>query len=187
MFRSTNSFQHLKQLCYQSLCRSHISGSYIYGRVMPVLLISIGFGLILLGSIHPVIAQMDCNDPNVTCFDPVPDDQFVWGFCKLMAFIQTSFGALLMTIAGVLAVVSAASGNYRTAIAVIFVGSGAFVLESLIDLFFDQRCFIQIGDPPPAGGGEPGTPGWGDVIPGGGGQEPATSPGWGDVIPGEVQ
>lgn len=187
MFRSTSS---LKQLLYRSLCRSHISASHLYGRLMPVILVALGFTLILLGSVSPVIAQLDCSDPAVTCFDPVPDDQFVWGFCKLMAFIQTSFGALLMTIAGILAVVSAASGNYRTAIAVIFVGSGAFVLESLIDLFFEQSCYIQIGEPPLDDGvppGEiivdPGNDGDGGVIADPGSDNPdVTDPSLDDVL-----
>lgn len=64
--------------------------------------------------------------------------------CKLFQLIEGSFGGLIMVIAGISAVVSAAFGAYRAALSLIVVGVGAFILRSLVSLFFGNG-FCGIG------------------------------------------
>lgn len=61
-----------------------------------------------------------------------------------------------MVVAGIVAIMSAASGNYRTSMAVLMVATGAFILENLIDLFFnlDFECVIGNGNGGGGGGGD---------------------------------
>ena len=54
----------------------------------------------------------------------------------LFGFIEVPFGALIMVLAGILAIISAAMGGYRTAVSLIIVAVGAFILRSLVSLFF---------------------------------------------------
>ena len=56
--------------------------------------------------------------------------------CKLYMLIEGSFGALIMTIAGIGAIASAAFGNYKGSVSMIIVSCGAFTLRSLVSLFF---------------------------------------------------
>jgi hypothetical protein len=56
--------------------------------------------------------------------------------CSLYALIEGAFGALLTTVAGIGAIVGSAFGAYRAAISLIVVSCGAFILRSLVSLFF---------------------------------------------------
>jgi len=54
----------------------------------------------------------------------------------LRGFIEGPFGALLMIIAGLVAIIAAAMGAYRAAMACLVIAVGAFVLRSFVNLFF---------------------------------------------------
>ncbi len=54
----------------------------------------------------------------------------------LFNLIEGSFGALIMVISGIGAIIAAAFGAYRAAVSLIIVAVGAFVLRSLVSLFF---------------------------------------------------
>lgn len=56
----------------------------------------------------------------------------------LLTYIEGSFGALVLTVAGVFAVLSAAFGNYRAALSVLVVAVLAFTLRSLLATFFND-------------------------------------------------
>lgn len=58
------------------------------------------------------------------------------GTAILADLIEGSFGALIMVIAGLVAIISAAMGAYRAAMAALIVAVGAFVLRSFVTLFF---------------------------------------------------
>jgi len=77
-----------------------------------------------------------------TEYVPVPDFWFHDGYCRILMFSTSAFGAILMSIAGILSIISAAAGNYRTAMTVLTVACGCWSIESLIDLFFDVPCNI---------------------------------------------
>lgn len=56
--------------------------------------------------------------------------------CDLMRLVEGSFGALVMTMAGIMAIASAAMGLYQAWYGVCIVGIGAFILRSLLSLYF---------------------------------------------------
>lgn len=55
---------------------------------------------------------------------------------NLFALIEGSFGALVMVVAGIGAIIAAAMGAYRLAVSMLVVAVGAFILRSLVSLFF---------------------------------------------------
>ena len=61
----------------------------------------------------------------------------------LLTHVQGSFGALIMATAGILAILSAAIGQYRAALGLLVVAVGAFILRSIISTFFND---VRIGD-----------------------------------------
>lgn len=56
--------------------------------------------------------------------------------CRLYALMDKGFGALLMTVAGVGAIVASAMGGYRAATTMLVTGIGSFIMRSVVDLFF---------------------------------------------------
>ncbi len=110
----------------------------------PVLLPCLMFTMAALFTVLGVSAVAEAQPIQ---FERVPDDWFMFGYCRIIALSVGSFGALVMVVAGIVAIMSAASGNYRTSMAVLMVATGAFILENLIDLFFnlDFECEISTG------------------------------------------
>jgi hypothetical protein len=58
---------------------------------------------------------------------------------NLFGLVEGSFGALVMVVAGLGAIVAAAMGAYRGALALVVVAVGAFVLRALVSLFFGDE------------------------------------------------
>ena len=88
-------------------------------------------------------------------YSPVPQQWFEEGYCRIIALAVGSFGALVMVVAGIIAIFSAAGGNYRAAVTVLMVACGAYILHTLIGLFFslDFDCIITTGNIGDGGGG----------------------------------
>lgn len=57
----------------------------------------------------------------------------------LFAYIEGSFGALVMVSAGIGALLSAAFGQYRATLSLLVVAVGSFVLRSFVTTFFDTQ------------------------------------------------
>ena len=55
---------------------------------------------------------------------------------NLLRLLEGAFGALIMVVAGVLAIIAAAMGSYRAAMGMLVVALGAFILRALVSLFF---------------------------------------------------
>lgn len=55
---------------------------------------------------------------------------------NLFQLIEGAFGALIMVVAGILAIIAAAMGGYRAALGMLIVALGAFILRALVSLFF---------------------------------------------------
>lgn len=66
----------------------------------------------------------------------VDDSVLRSSICALFHLIEGSFGGLIMTVAGIGAVVGAAFGMYRAGYSLLIVGIGAFILRSLVSLWF---------------------------------------------------
>jgi hypothetical protein len=63
---------------------------------------------------------------------------------NIFALIEGAFGALIMVVSGLAAIVAAAMGAYRAAVAMLVVAVGAFILRALVSLFFGED-FTAIG------------------------------------------
>lgn len=65
------------------------------------------------------------------------DDGLIKGAVgNLFRLIEGAFGALIMVVSGLGAIVAAAMGAYRAAVGMLVVAVGAFILRSLVSLFF---------------------------------------------------
>lgn len=78
-------------------------------------------------------------------FDPALIEQAV---CDLFTLIEGAFGALIMTVAGIGAIISASMGAYRAAVSLLFTGCGSFILRSLVSLYFDTTDCSGAGPAP---------------------------------------
>ncbi len=65
----------------------------------------------------------------------------------LFRLIEGAFGALVMVVAGIGAIVASAMGAYRAAVGMLVVAVGAFILRALVSLFFgtDFESY-EVGD-----------------------------------------
>ena len=63
-------------------------------------------------------------------------DSARWAIQELCAHIEGNLGALLMSAAGVGAVVSGAFGNFRASYGFLIVGIGAFSVSAILSLYF---------------------------------------------------
>ena len=58
----------------------------------------------------------------------------------LTQLIEGSFGALVMIVAGLVAIVAAAMGAYRAAMACLVIAVGAFILRTFVEIFFGEEA-----------------------------------------------
>ena len=72
------------------------------------------------------------------------DNQIRLSVGLLFALIEGSFGALVMVVAGLGAIIAAAFGAYRAAVGMLVVAVGAFILRALVSLFFGQDFNVTI-------------------------------------------
>ena len=69
-----------------------------------------------------------------------PNNRISEAVCRLLGFIQGDFGALLMVIAGIVAIITAVMGAYRLALSLVVVAVASFILPALVRVFFDVDC-----------------------------------------------
>ena len=55
---------------------------------------------------------------------------------NLFKLVEGAFGALVMVVSGLGAIIAAAMGAYRAAVGMLVVAVGAFILRALVSLFF---------------------------------------------------
>lgn len=99
-----------------------------------ILLICFGFLLLLLG-LHLIAVANDglTGSYSEADFDDILIRNSVG---NLFMLIEGAFGALIMVVAGLMAIIAAAMGGYRTALGMLVVAVGAFILRALVSLFF---------------------------------------------------
>lgn len=68
---------------------------------------------------------------------------------RLFELIEGNFGSLVMVLGGILAVVSAAFGAYRSAVSLLVIAVGSFILRSMVDIFFNYGQCTGGGTAPP--------------------------------------
>jgi hypothetical protein len=102
------------------------------------LLMFFGLALIYAGQVSVAEAQV------------APRTQIINQICIILNLAEGAFGALLMSVAGIVAVVGAAMGAYRASINAICVGAGAYLIRPLIMVFFgDPQCVTGVRGPTP--------------------------------------
>jgi type IV secretory pathway VirB2 component (pilin) len=64
--------------------------------------------------------------------------------CKILGLLEGAFGALVMVVAGLAAVVTAAIGAYKMAMSCVVIACGTYIVEAFAKLFFGkyQRIFL---------------------------------------------
>jgi len=101
------------------------------------LLIVLGVVLISSGVLELSIAQGNGSGPTGSYTEAQYDDELVRnGVGNLFRLIEGAFGALIMVVAGLGAIIAAAMGAYRAALGMLVVALGAFILRALVSLFF---------------------------------------------------
>ena len=99
-----------------------------------------GLSLITVGLVDVSMAQ--ANIPDVPEWN---QERIAIAASYLLTLIEGALGALVMITAGIGAIVAAAMGAYRAAVGMLVVAVGAFILRSLVALFFgDEFCGIDI-------------------------------------------
>ncbi len=92
--------------------------------------------ILALAAPHIVVAQGIKDEYSGSAeYDPGMIDCAVGALFQL---IEGSFGALVMVVSGLGAIVSAALGAYRAAVGMLIVATGSFILRSLVALFFGK-------------------------------------------------
>ncbi|RME57307.1 MAG: hypothetical protein D6780_08665 [Candidatus Dadabacteria bacterium] len=95
------------------------------------LLFTVGVALLIFGLISLSFSQLE---PSVITYN---DDRIVNAVSTILGYLEGAFGALVMVLAGVSAIISAAFGQYRAALSLLVVAIGAFILRSLVYTFFN--------------------------------------------------
>jgi hypothetical protein len=104
------------------------------------LLLGLGVVLIAGGVADFSLAQVRGQGPTGSFTEANYDDELVRsGVGNLFRLIEGAFGALIMVVAGLGAIIAAAMGAYRAALGMLVVALGAFILRALVSLFFGQQ------------------------------------------------
>ena len=111
----------------------------------------LAFGSVLLIGGLAELAHAQSNGGNIVGLSRSEadyQDGLVRGaVANLFELIEGAFGALIMVVAGLGAIVAAAMGAYRAAVGMLVVAVGAFILRSLVSLFFGADYSATDGRP----------------------------------------
>lgn len=97
-------------------------------------LLAAGVTVLTLGVMHGAFA-VDGGGPDMTT--EYNDDRIANSVTTILTYLEGSFGALIMVVAGILAVLSAAFGNYKAAMGALVIAVGSFILRSFMHTFFN--------------------------------------------------
>jgi len=118
---------------YNELCRtSYVTFTTNITEHANALMMIVGIGILATGLADVSIAQ---DDPGLGVSEG--DFRIFEVTARLFELIEGNLGALIMVAAGLGAIISAAFGAYRAAVGLLVVAVGAFILRSLVDIFFD--------------------------------------------------
>ena len=106
-------------------------------RHASTLLLMLGFTLLVGGMSDLSIAQ---DGPSGSFTEAAFEDDLIRASVgNLFKLVEGAFGALVMVVAGLGAIIAAAMGAYRAAVGMLVVAVGAFILRALVSLFFGTR------------------------------------------------
>ena len=105
-----------------------------------------GVLLISGGLVDVSLAQRGGGGPTGSFTEAAFDDELIrGGVGNLFRLIEGAFGALIMVVAGLGAIIAAAMGAYRAALGMLVVALGAFILRALVSLFFGTQFEVVDG------------------------------------------
>jgi len=107
---------------------------------MQITLFVLGITLLTTGLIHSAQAQLDNFGDDIA----YSDGRIAGALSKLLAYLEGSFGALVMVAAGIGAILSSAFGQYRAALGCLIIAVGAFILRSIMSSFFNTETIEQV-------------------------------------------
>jgi hypothetical protein len=76
----------------------------------------------------------------------IEDGRIANAVSTLFKYLEGSFGALIMAGAGIMAIASAAFGQYKAAMSCMIVAVGAFILRSFMNTFFNTSTLTNLDD-----------------------------------------
>lgn len=92
--------------------------------------------LLLFGALNQ-LAFAQGGGPTGSFSEASFDDELIRNSVgNLLRLVEGAFGALIMVVAGVMALIAAAMGQYRAALGMLVVAVGSFILRALVSLFF---------------------------------------------------
>lgn len=100
-------------------------------RQMQVCLLILGVVLLTTGLGLEAMAATDVGDTGIET------TRIENAATKLIKAIEGPFGALIMIVAGIFAIVMAAMGQYKIAMSLLVISLGAFILKSIVKTFFN--------------------------------------------------
>ncbi len=113
-------------------------GALFSERYATALLLLLG-GVLLLGGMTEITVAQG-GGPTGSFSEASYDDNLVRNSVgNLFKLIEGAFGALVMVVAGLGAIIAAAMGAYRAAVGMLVVAVGAFILRALVSLFFGSE------------------------------------------------
>jgi len=99
------------------------------------LLLVLGTALLVGGMVDVSIAQG--SGPTGSFSEAGFEDDLIRNSVgNLFKLMEGAFGALIMVVAGLGAIIAASMGAYRAAVGMLVVAVGAFILRALVSLFF---------------------------------------------------
>ena len=102
-----------------------------------VVLFLIGVGLLSGGITEMASAASGSNGQGALTLE-YNDTRLTQAVNLVLSYIEGSFGAMVMVVAGLSAIISSALGQYKAALGLLIVAVGAFILRSLIGAFFND-------------------------------------------------
>lgn len=117
---------------YTAMCSSvHVKfSSFIHSHASKALF-TIGICFLVIGLTQIANAQIE-----ETVTAGTWDAEIGQALSNIFGVIEGSFGALVMVVAGLAAIIAAAMGAYKGALGCLVVAVGAFILRSMVRLFF---------------------------------------------------
>lgn len=119
----------------------------MYRTAISFLVVSISYFAI------PAFVDLSFNTDDINCSErgsfmvdeDSEDDLMIRAeICDRLVMIEGAAGALVATIAGIVAIISAAIGAYRAGYTLLFCGVGAFIIRALLSLYYGEFDCLEI-------------------------------------------
>jgi type IV secretory pathway VirB2 component (pilin) len=105
-------------------------------------LFAAGVMLLTVGMLHGAHASTGDGNDMTSGYD---DGRIANSVTTILAYLEGSFGALVMVVSGIGAILSAAFGQYKAALGCLVVAVGAFILRSFMHTFFNVESIDSSG------------------------------------------